>query len=788
MPQPEECDFLALVSEWTGSGGRVGNCYPLVNLTTAEVIDNPKVLFCNAGAVFLPYRGALRTWDFVLLRPRANDRYQNAGERDCYYIPARPPEPLGAATQSETAAVVLDAPNFDPGASARQILLPRHNVTPIFFVRKGQTLFGPLLREAVTLSAMEDVQRIDWRPADEEGVVYEISRDDLTRHGVKLVEYSHPDPQLNRVLDSPIALAVGPVRRVTSPRRRDSLPNAALLDWYLQRCPAEEVSADQLAAVRAAFKAGPADDPAILQSRLMRVERELASHAIFAEHRERFARQYAESDEGRKRVSALIEQVAAKQATEIRAEVARRESELAARRDELERLLAEAEEQHHRRLDELEKGEREAGQKIEGLHDEAEKLRQKMVFDVKKLGDEVREQLPIFAALSHSLGTPVYSNPSSPASPVAAPARDFRPISPSATLKPVADEGRLVEELHSALSRRGLFFARDFVANVYVSFKAEPLNLIGGPPGYGKSVLVAALAECLGHGDALLRIAVRRSWAEDRHLLGFFDGFHGRYDPGPTGLVPMMLRAQADWQGDKRGVYVVLLDEFNLAAPEYYFSQLLQALPGDESAKEIRLYDAGAGGDGFPDRVRIAPNMRFWGTINYDETTERLSPRALDRTGMIFLGDADLRQSSGEAEGPAPALGVSAADLFGKLTRTAADCPEDRWELVAKVIDLLRSPDAALGPRVELSPRVRKAIRRYLANSVNVLEPKVAADFAVQQRILPVVRGRGDDFTARMERLGQLLAEASLPRSAAHVAEALRRARGQFGDLDFLGY
>ena len=32
----------------------------------------------------------------------------------------------------------------------------------------------------------------------------------------------------------------------------------------------------------------------------------------------------------------------------------------------------------------------------------------------------------------------------------------------------------------------------------------------------------------------------------------------------------------------------------------------------------------------------LNPNVSFWGTINYDETTERLSPRLLDRTGMIF--------------------------------------------------------------------------------------------------------------------------------------------------------
>ena len=73
-------------------------------------------------------------------------------------------------------------------------------------------------------------------------------------------------------------------------------------------------------------------------------------------------------------------------------------------------------------------------------------------------------------------------------------------------------------------------------------------------------------------------------------------------------------------------------------------------------------------------------------------------------------------------------------------------------------------------------------------NSASVLEARTAADFVVQQRILPVVRGRGEHFFARTTRLGQLLSDANLPRSASAVQEALRRSEQQFGELDFLGY
>ena len=93
---------------------------------------------------------------------------------------------------------------------------------------------------------------------------------------------------------------------------------------------------------------------------------------------------------------------------------------------------------------------------------------------------------------------------------------------------------------------------------------------------------------------------------------------------------------------------MILMDEFNLAAPEYYFSQLLQSADPAAGAGEARCVftmpgpHAGNGDERPIDQLRINPNVSFWGTINYDETTERLSPGLLDRTGMIFLSVRDV--------------------------------------------------------------------------------------------------------------------------------------------------
>ena len=790
--EPTQHDYLALVSEWQGSGGAVGNAYPLYCLTAQTVVTDPVETFPNSGAIFLMSRAGLRTWDFVVMRPAQNVKYSDPNKKfECYYIPSHRPNVLTQPMQLESIATILDHPSFDVGGS-RQIVSPKCNVTPLFFVRKQQLYYGPLIRETTHLSPNDDLLRIDWRPAREDSVVFEFTRDELEKEGVKIVAYQHPD-QLNRVVMAPIELAVGKLRLAKSTRSRDGLAEESLIEWYLQRCSENPVSRETLKSMQSSFKGRVGEDERIQDARLKRVERLIATHSGFQDERERFAKQYLDSPAGEKRVQDALEQSVAQRAAQIQTVVDDREKDLAHRRDDLARQLTHAEGEHQKQLADLKVARDTKQTELEKLDLSLAQLRENITDKIELISAEMQDKIPLLAAFAavrsngsghDSTGTMAVT---STRAGTAARSWEFLPVPAERAMQSPPNEKQLVNALHADLARQGLYFDRDFIANIYVCLKSEPLNLIIGPPGFGKSSLVAALARSLGHGQALLKIAVRRSWAEDRHLLGAFDSFHGRYDPGSTGLVPRMLQAAEDWKTVRKGVYLVLMDEFNLAAPEYYFSQLLQALPGDDPVRAIALYDpATTGGDGFPASITIAPNLRFWGTINYDETTERLSPRVLDRTGMIFLQETDVRKAL-DRDTP-PMAGISALDLFEKFLRDAEQCPAELWETVSPIIDLLRSTEAEYGPRIELSPRVQQGIRRYLANSTGALEPRLAADFVAQQRILPVLRGRGTGFLARIRRLQELLFDKGLSRSAQHVERALAQAEQQFGEVDFLAY
>jgi hypothetical protein len=238
------------------------------------------------------------------------------------------------------------------------------------------------------------------------------------------------------------------------------------------------------------------------------------------------------------------------------------------------------------------------------------------------------------------------------------------------------------------------------------------------------------------------------------------------------------------------------MDEFNLAAPEYYFSQLLQLMSRPAGPDRVlRLFDATSvrqSSNGTVDRIELNANVNFWGTINYDETTERLSPRLLDRSGMIFLGVGDVVPlSAGTTAGTSAAgssKGIAARQLVERFIRNANAMPEESWTLLEPFLSMIAKPSDTWGEGATLSPRVLEAVKRYLANAKDLLPAERAVDYVIEQRVLPVLRGRGPKFTERMKVLADMLSEKGLNRSALHVKDALSIAESNFGDVDFLAY
>ncbi len=822
---PTKEEFLAVVSEWSGYGHQssslVGNAYPLFSFTSGKVVDKPLEQFPNPGYIFLVNRGELTSWDFVRIKPGLNKKYKNAQHRECYFISMPAPPAFDDSTEDLAAGGLIHVPNFDPTSSPTVIRNPSQGVTPVFFVRNvQQRIYGPLCRTQVVRNRMDNLEAIHWEPYGPEGIVYELTFDDLLRLNINLVTYEHPEKELNQVVEQPFTLLTGPILDVTSAKAYDRISDEQLAEWYLRWKKLPEVPDDLLKV----FRAAPdylADTPEpIIRQRCRRLSTLFTQLDTLQTERRSAARNYLDTDEGKQLLDQQLQLEISRRAKSLEEEVKRRQLELSSEKENLDEELKKIEQRKDERERELNQELRHLEEQRDTLTTHLNELQTEMQKGVEGLATQVREQFPVLAALSTGIRAAVsqvnvVNQTPTGATPGAAPGSlwsDLRPVKPTKELANLEQESQLIDELEAELAASHLSFTRDFIANLYVCLKSCSLNLITGPPGHGKSSVVAALARALGHGNALLEIAVRRSWSDDRYLLGFFDTFHGRYDPGPTGLATRLLQAQRDWEQGGDGLYMIMLDEFNLAAPEYYFSQLLQVLPRaplsakstrvgneeengevpEEEPRRIRLFDPATmsvSGEVISE-ITLYPNVVFWGTINYDETTERLSPRLLDRTGMIFLTAGDVKGSltAAEAQVRDDAKGAHARQLMRDFSKTSEECPDDLWERMDPLLELLRKQSDAFGSGLDLSPRVIDNIKRYLANSEGVLAPGRAVDFVFQQRVIPVLRGRGPKFSARIQALRERLAADGLHRSARHVSDALALAEINFGDIDFFEY
>lgn len=298
-------------------------------------------------------------------------------------------------------------------------------------------------------------------------------------------------------------------------------------------------------------------------------------------------------------------------------------------------------------------------------------------------------------------------------------------------------EAQLLDHVRHYISARGYYFPDEAIYNYHICLKTRPFVILAGLSGTGKSKLSQLYGEALGHtvkNGRYLRLAVRPSWNDDRYLLGYLSTITGEYITEPA--VEFMMQAEQD----RDNLYFFCLDEMNLAHVEHYFSQFLSALEEEDPAdRRIPLFSKTAQARlSSKDRkisqereIFIPTNLLFTGTINVDETTQPLSDKVIDRANTIEFFEVELDKIP--LRQPTPEVTTIAASTWQSYKTTT---PDSRYrDLVVEIGKLLNQAGLGLGYRV------LREIEMYIANSGGLLEPEVAFDLQVKQRILPRLRG-----------------------------------------------
>lgn len=311
-------------------------------------------------------------------------------------------------------------------------------------------------------------------------------------------------------------------------------------------------------------------------------------------------------------------------------------------------------------------------------------------------------------------------------------------------------EAAILEFFRYHSQKNKLFYAPKDITNFHTAIKTGNLVILAGMSGTGKSALVDTYAKALGIVKNVLMIPVRPSWNDDSDLLGYVDLIHMVYRPSDTGFINKIVEASRPENKDK--IYLICLDEMNLARVEHYFSQFLSILEKPVGSRELVLYDEQYAGQlynssKYPQRVSLGDNVKFIGTVNIDESTYHFSDKVLDRANVISLEVLDYSQPHNWKEDKYRAAITPewSNEDFGKLIKKddVAITNQGRIrEFLWYTHTMLHAINASLG----VGPRIVKSIEAYLRNlpeceSEYALPVEEGLDYQVAQRILTKIRG-----------------------------------------------
>ncbi len=315
----------------------------------------------------------------------------------------------------------------------------------------------------------------------------------------------------------------------------------------------------------------------------------------------------------------------------------------------------------------------------------------------------------------------------------------------------------------------------DLLTQLLISFCQNLIVTIAGSPGSGKTSLVTNLSKALGLAAANkhVHIQVQRGWTTDNDILGFQNNLTNTYSPDRFGLYELIKRLQnADSDGS---LSIVTLDEANLSPIEYYFSNFMGCF--DDKSRFISQGE----------KLHLPDGLRFLATINYDQTTESLSERFLDRSPIFNLDYLTDRSSfSFQAQTDEQPLSEFRLTDFYRLFQPSIESSEELLE--NEDSDFLKMLSTDYGTVFKLERRKWGAISRF----INVLKPiyasrerarEKALDDAALLFILPKIRGQGKSYRDQLTEAADRFLQNNCVKSASVIRKIVQK--GQFDAYDF---
>ncbi len=229
------------------------------------------------------------------------------------------------------------------------------------------------------------------------------------------------------------------------------------------------------------------------------------------------------------------------------------------------------------------------------------------------------------------------------------------------------DQGLTLESLCNmfrdySAQKLGLYYSIDDIRKFIAGLTVTKIMILQGMSGTGKTSIAVAFGKFINNVSTV--VPVQPMWKERSDLLGYYNEFTGKFNE--TAILEKLYEASFS---DK--LFIIVLDELNIARVEYYFSEFLSLLElPATSERDLIVAAAGARGDPRKmshGKIILPDNVWFLGTANNDDSTFAISDKVYDRAMIMNLNN---RAEPFEVEGNSKTIHIS-TKRFNQLIEAA---------------------------------------------------------------------------------------------------------------------
>ena len=296
-----------------------------------------------------------------------------------------------------------------------------------------------------------------------------------------------------------------------------------------------------------------------------------------------------------------------------------------------------------------------------------------------------------------------------------------------------------------------LFYSIDDIRKFIASLTVSKIMILQGMSGTGKTSIAVAFGKFINNLSTV--VPVQPMWKERSDLLGYYNEFTGKFNE--TAILEKLYEAAFS-----NKIFIIVLDELNIARVEYYFSEFLSLLELPATS-ERHLIVAVAGAPGDPKKmshgkILLPNNVWFLGTANNDDSTFAISDKVYDRAMIINLNS---RAEPFTVANETKTIHVSADSFFKLFDKAMKEIKlSDDGRQKIKELDryLVSKFHVTFGNRIMM--QIDKYVPAYVACAGKEVE---ALDDIISKKILrkleaqnPVyVKTNSEDLIARLDEI-----------------------------------